>query len=65
MQRYYPVKDLAGVNRTNYLQYLNYNRENEPKMQFIGRCGMYAYCDMDQAIAMSLSIAKKYKSNAN
>lgn len=65
MQRYYPVKDLDGVNRTNYLQYLNYNRENEPKMQFIGRCGMYAYLNMDEAVSSALAIAKKYKLNAN
>lgn len=60
MQRYYPVKDLDGVNRKKYLQYLNHNRENDPTVQFIGRCGLYMYCDMDQAISMSLNITKKF-----
>jgi len=57
-ERYYPVKDVSGENRNLYEKYkLLYN----PKMTFIGRCGMYVYIDMHQAINASLSIVRKFK----
>ena len=30
-------------------------------MTFIGRCGLYAYLDMHQAINSSLTIAQRFK----
>ena len=57
MERYYPVKDLEGKNRDIYKMY----REMTPSnMEFIGRCGLYVYTDMHQAIASSLATAKRY-----
>lgn len=59
-ERYYPVKDVSGKNRDLYEKYKSlYN----PKVTFIGRCGMYVYIDMHQAINSSLVIAKKFKDN--
>jgi UDP-galactopyranose mutase len=29
-------------------------------MTFIGRCGLYAYLDMHQAVSVAMSIAKRY-----
>jgi UDP-galactopyranose mutase len=56
-QRFYPVKDVDGLNRDRYMRYKNI--EN-PNMTFIGRCGTYMYLDMDQVISSSLSVAKKW-----
>ena len=56
-ERYYPVKDASGINRNKYKQYADIQND---KVTFIGRCGLYVYIDMDQAISSSLSIAKKY-----
>jgi UDP-galactopyranose mutase len=53
-ERYYPVKDLQGVNRSLYLKYRNLT---SPTMTFVGRCGLYAYLDMHQAVSHALSIA--------
>ena len=48
---YYPVKDIDGKNRQVYRKY----RDLIPKkMTFIGRCGLYAYLDMDMAIAFAM-----------
>jgi len=57
MERYYPVRDLDGVNLLNYKKYL---RMVPGGMTFIGRCGQYAYLDMHQAISSSLAIVAKY-----
>ena len=52
MQRYYPVKDLSGKNQALYKKY----REDTPEnMTFIGRCGMYVYIDMHQAVSSAIS----------
>ena len=56
-ERYYPVKDIYGVNKSLYLKYRSINRE---KMTFIGRCGQYVYLNMDQAISAALSISNRY-----
>jgi UDP-galactopyranose mutase len=57
-ERYYPVKDINGINRERYKKY---RAEPNQKMTFIGRCGQYVYLDMHQAISNSLNIAQKYR----
>ncbi len=57
-ERYYPVKDINGDNLKLYKKYKEMIPAN---MTFIGRCGLYAYLDMHQAISTALSIAKNYK----
>lgn len=59
-ERYYPVKDLEGANREIYKKYRQ--MVDKEKMEFIGRCGMYVYVDMHQAINSALAIAKKFLS---
>lgn len=56
-ERYYPVKDLAGVNKDIFRKY----KEMTPGwMTFIGRCGTYSYLDMHQAISMAMKITKNF-----
>lgn len=57
-ERYYPVKDLEGTNRETYKKYKD--KVNEDKMTFIGRCGMYVYVDMHQAISSALATARRF-----
>ena len=57
MERYYPVKDVAGINKVIYNRY---NDINNKKVTFIGRCGLYVYLDMDMAVASALAITAKY-----
>jgi len=57
MERYYPVKDMAGVNAEIFEKYKN---EKHPKMTFIGRCGTYQYLDMHQVVNQSLAGVKKF-----
>ena len=57
-ERYYPVKDLEGTNRETYKKYKD--RVDEDKMTFIGRCGMYVYVDMHQAISSALATARRF-----
>jgi len=59
-QRYYPVKDVNGENRKKYEQYKKLIRSN---MTFIGRCGMYVYVDMHQAINSALVTSEKFLEN--
>ena len=56
-ERYYPVKDRDGKNRELYERYKNDQPEN---VTFIGRCGLYAYLDMHQAVNSALAIARKF-----
>ena len=56
-ERYYPVKDLHGKNRELFNRYRAMAPEN---MTFIGRCGLYAYLDMHQAISSALEISKRF-----
>ena len=56
-ERYYPVKDVNGENKLKYEKYKSIIRSN---MTFIGRCGMYVYIDMHQAINSALAIANKF-----
>jgi len=57
-QRFYPVKDINGENRNLYNKYKSIHNE---KVTFIGRCGMYVYIDMDQAINSALATVEKFK----
>ncbi len=58
LERYYPVKDASGNNKKTYEKYKKLQSKN---MTFIGRCGLYAYLDMHQAINSSLAIAKRFE----
>jgi len=57
-ERYYPVKDVDGVNRETYKKYKE--MVDTDRMTFIGRCGMYVYVDMHQAISSALATSKRY-----
>jgi UDP-galactopyranose mutase len=57
MERYYPVKDLLGQNRSLYLKYANIKNN---KVTFIGRLGLYVYMDMHQTVSSSLAIVKSF-----
>lgn len=56
-ERYYPVKDIAGTNRMLYQNYLKRAPKNTT---FIGRCGLYAYLDMHQAISSAQETARQF-----
>jgi UDP-galactopyranose mutase len=56
-ERYYPVKDFQGINKNLFDKYLSMKKNN---MTFIGRCGLYLYLDMHQAISSSISIVSKF-----
>jgi len=56
-ERYYPVKDLGQNNRKLFKTYQDMTPSH---MTFIGRCGLYAYIDMHQAVNSALSIAEKF-----
>jgi|TARA_B110000259_G_scaffold122633_1_gene139042 UDP-galactopyranose mutase len=58
-ERYYPVKDADGVNRALYQKYKN---EQPGNVTFIGRCGLYAYLDMHQAVNSALATVRKFLS---
>jgi len=57
LERYYPVKDIKGHNRFLFKRYETRVGKN---MTFIGRCGLYAYLDMHQAVSTSLAIVRKF-----
>lgn len=59
MERYYPVKDVDGKNREIYQLYAN-KAKSEEKMEFIGRCGLYVYIDMDAAVSSALACANRF-----
>lgn len=58
MERYYPVKDKDGKNRELYNKYKAIPTENTT---FIGRCGLYAYLDMHQAVNSAIRTALDFK----
>lgn len=60
LERYYPVKDSKGKNIKIYRQY---KAELLTNMTFIGRCGLYAYIDMHQAVSSALSTANSFIKN--
>lgn len=57
MERYYPVKDVEGLNRDRFRAYLDLAPAH---MTFIGRCGLYVYLDMHQAISSALATADRF-----
>lgn len=59
-ERFYPIKDKDGINQNLYNRYQSQCPKN---MTFIGRCGLYVYIDMHQAISSALSIGNKFISN--
>lgn len=61
-ERYYPVKDSKGINRDLYKKYKEIKNE---KVKFIGRLGLYAYLDMDQAINAAMNTAKNFLKRNN
>lgn len=56
-ERYYPIYDRLNLNKKIYHKYKTIKNE---KTTFIGRCGLYAYIDMDQAVSVALSTVKKF-----
>lgn len=56
-ERYYPVKDIDQGNRKLYEKYKKLIPNN---INFIGRCGLYVYIDMDQAVSSALALSKKF-----
>jgi UDP-galactopyranose mutase len=56
-EKYYPVKDIKGENRSLYLKYKNLKND---KVEFVGRLGNYAYLDMDQCISSALKISENF-----
>jgi UDP-galactopyranose mutase len=56
-ERFYPVKDIDGKNREIYEKYKAIKND---KVTFIGRCGLYAYLDMHQAVNSALQTADKF-----
>ena len=61
-EKFYPVKDLSGINNKRYQEYIH----TLPKKVIpIGRCGLYKYLDMDEAIERALNISQKILSKIN
>lgn len=56
-ERYYPIKDIKGINKTRLK---NYQALVPKNMEFIGRCGMYVYIDMHMAVASSIASVKRW-----
>lgn len=56
-ERYYPIKDAAGANLELYKKYKQMVPVN---ITFIGRCGLYAYLDMHQAVSVATSMAEDF-----
>lgn len=59
-ERFYPVKDIGGGNRGLYE---NYAAMTPDHMTFIGRCGLYVYLDMHQAVSSALAIGRRFLGN--
>jgi UDP-galactopyranose mutase len=57
-ETYYPVKDIFSKNKGRYTRYAS---RCPADVSFIGRCGLYAYLDMHQAVSSSLAIANRFK----
>lgn len=56
-ERHYPVKDRDRRNRELYRRY---EARVPGQMTFIGRCGLYAYLDMHQAVSSALASARGF-----
>ena len=60
LERYYPVKDVFGSNRKTHQRYMKMVPSH---VTFVGRCGLYAYLDMHQAVSSALSVARSFLSS--
>ena len=56
-ERYYPVKDIDGINREKYNLYKSIPN---PNVTFIGRLGQYVYLDMHQCVNSAMAAADKF-----
>jgi UDP-galactopyranose mutase len=54
-ERFYPIQDKNKINQKLYQRYAKIPND---KVKFIGRCGLYAYLDMDKAVSISLKAIK-------
>ena len=55
-----PMYPMGGVDANNVELYRKYLEMVPDNMVFIGRCGLYRYFDMDDAVANSMSSAQEY-----
>lgn len=55
LERYYPIK-----NNDNLALYNKYKDIPNEKTTFIGRCGLYVYIDMDQAVSSTLATVDRF-----
>lgn len=64
MERYYPVKtaDVECPHRALYRRYKE-RADQDPKLTFIGRCGLYAYLDMGPCISSTLAVIHRFLEN--
>jgi UDP-galactopyranose mutase len=60
LERHYPVRDREQRNRQLYRRYA---ARVPAHMTFIGRCGLYAYLDMHQAVGSALASARNFLTN--
>lgn len=60
LERFYPVKDIHGINRKLFLKYSNIEKN---KMTFIGRLGQYVYLDMHQCVNSAITISEIFLKN--
>lgn len=58
-ERYYPVKDISGVNRETYNKYKE-EADLLERITFCGRLAQYVYIDMHQAINIGLTLSKRF-----
>lgn len=56
-ERYYPVRDRDGHNRMLYQRYRDIGN---PRVCFIGRCGLYVYLDMDMACSSAMNTVQTW-----
>lgn len=54
-ERYYPIKNLINIEL-----FKKYKNIENNKVTFIGRCGIYAYINMDQAVSSTFSAVENY-----
>lgn len=59
-ERYYPVKTADGRHTRCFEQYKLLAKQNNPNVEFIGRCGNYQYLDMDQVINQSIRMVYRF-----
>lgn len=59
-ERFYPVRTVDGAPQAIHKRYKELARGCAERMTFIGRCGQYIYYDMDQVVANSLAISKRF-----